>query len=257
MPEALELIRIREEEQLPCDTVPSELAHKDDQIGTGVGATHGSDVDTDPQLDMAFSESEQDVLLRHQQDLQEIILRSKVDCATGSGLLEDAASTVIAYDRLALLCFNRRPKELFDALLASPLAARVSTAGVTLQPTWAGGKLILAEGVTESTVSEAREEWHVAVRAVDEDELIGTLRSILGRDRLRVKASHGRILVPRGTSLFQLSDASIAEETQRSRGSKGPGPAINWAEVTWKIFIHIPVHTPAIPQTSASAPAEL
>jgi len=226
-----------------------------DRDSEAVAGQH-SDVETDPQLDAVLSASEQEVLLLYQQHLQETILKSKADCMSGTGSLEHTASTVVADDRLVLLSFNRRPKELFDALLTSPLALRIIAAGEELHPKWAGGKLILAEGVTEAAVSEAREAWHVAVRAADEGAVDATLRSVLGRERPRVKALDGRILVPQGTSLFQVSIPSVAGG---ARSRCGTGLTSDWADLVLirRTFIDILVEVTTLPRASASAPAEL
>lgn len=255
---ALDLICSRSLRKVHCAAVASshEPGYEEDirvDGNTIAVARHGSDIETDPQLDAVFSESEREVLLQHQQHLQETLLRSKADCATYIGPVEHASCTTAPEDRLVLLCFNRRPKELFEALLASPLAARVMAAGGEPHPKWAGGKLILAEGVTEDSISEAREAWHVAVRASDEGELDTTLRSIFGRERPRVKVTDGRILVPQGSSLFQLSNCSSTGDVY----SDGPGFAGDWADVTWNTFIHFPSKVATIPRVSFSAPAEL
>jgi len=188
--------------------------------------------------------------------LQDTILRSKTTCVTGIGSPEHAASSIDPDDSLVLLCFNRRPKELLEALLESPLAARVVAAGGNLKPEWAGGRLILAEGVTEAAISDAREAWHVAVRATDESEVDATLRSMLGRDRPRVKASDGRILVPHGTSLCHLSTSGADGEPQ---SSDGPCLASDWAGLMLirRTFIDVPTQVAAPPRASASAPVEL
>jgi hypothetical protein len=234
--EALDLIRARTSREVAGALASQEFKYD-------------GDVDTDPQLDEVLSESAREALLQHQQDLQETILRSKADCMNSVSLLEDAGSSTVPDNRLVLLCYQRRPREFFEALLTSPLAARVMAASGALQPKWAGGKLILAEGVTEASVSEVREDWHVAVRSADEGEIEATLRAVLGRQRPRVKASGGRVLVPQGTSLFQLSNSS----------SDGPGFAGDWADlvVIRRTFIDIPVGVLAAPRASASAPAEL
>ena len=118
------------------------------------------------------------------------ILRSKAVCGS-------VGVSIISGNHLVLLTFTRRPKEMYEALLSSPLAARVTAAGANPQPEWGGGKLILAVGVTEASVRGVCRAWHVAVWSADEGEVKATLRAALGRGFPRVKQSGGRMLLPR------------------------------------------------------------
>ena len=55
------------------------------------------------------------------------ILTGQVDCVS-------LGVSIISGDYLVLLNFGRRPKEMYEALLSSPLAARVIAAGANPQP---------------------------------------------------------------------------------------------------------------------------
>jgi len=166
--------------------------------------------DTDVGLDKALQESEMEVILKEQEDLHEAMLRSKIDSQQSS--LPKPAPTCADLDhRLVLLCFQRCPKELHQCLIESRLALQLVAEGVQLQPNWADGRLVLAKGVTEAALSEAREPWHVAVEASHEEEILVTLRERLGRQRPRLSES-GRFLVPQDLSLFDGSSASEHEE---------------------------------------------
>ena len=63
-------------------------------------------------------------------------------------------------------------------------------------------------------MGDARNDWHVAVRAVDEADVYEALRDMSYKVRPRLKAgSDGRRLVPDAASLFQdMSEGSDAAE---------------------------------------------
>merc|ERR1711879_241291 len=136
---------------------------------------------------------------------------SKIDTARTKQILSSDGSADRC-PRLILLGFTRCPKEMRCALLGSPLAAEMLGKGVELEPEWAEGRLILAQGVTAAAVSEAREMWHVAVRTVDEDKVHAILKQSLPcKIRPKLKGSDGRLLMPEGTSLFgDVSEGSIS-----------------------------------------------
>lgn len=214
--------------------------------------------DTDLRLEEALTESEREHLLREQAHLQEQLLRIKALEDHGSADVRGRAqNSTSSNDHLVLLCFGRRPKELYDVLRKSSLAVRVEAAGGALQPDWAGGRLILAESVTEASISEVRTEWHVAVHAADEDEVYKTLRSTMGRDRPRVKASDGRFLAPHATSLFQVSESDLAEDEQLIDEPRYLGDLADFDVQRTFIDFRAPGKAAAAPRTSASAPAAL
>ena len=80
-----------------------------------------------------------------------------------------------------MLCFTRCPKELIDALLESPLAARFAADGVELQPGWAGGRLVFADGATEAAFSDVTNPWHIAVSRTS----LSTASYLWGKFRLK------------------------------------------------------------------------
>eukprot|EP00928_Gymnodinium_smaydae_P065878 TRINITY_DN48967_c0_g1_i1.p1 TRINITY_DN48967_c0_g1~~TRINITY_DN48967_c0_g1_i1.p1 ORF type:complete len:143 (-),score=23.83 TRINITY_DN48967_c0_g1_i1:262-660(-) len=90
------------------------------------------------------------------------------------------------------------------------MAVQLAADGAALHPEFAKGRLVLAKGVTEGALSEARGPWHVAVRVADESKVYSTLRQCLGRHRPRLKKDDGRFLVPEDISLFD--DASSGSQ---------------------------------------------
>merc|ERR1712157_103160 len=135
----------------------------------------GLDTETDEGLDAALCESEEEALRQEQAHVHEAVLRSKIDAARTEQILSSDGSADRC-PRLILLGFTRCPKEMRCALLESPLAAEMIDKDVELEPEWAEGRLILAEGVTATALSEAREMWHVAVSTVDEDKIYAILK---------------------------------------------------------------------------------
>jgi len=125
--------------------------------------------------------------------------------------------------RLVLLRFSRFPKEVPEVLLASDLAKRLRTGGVELQPSWAQGKIILAEGANELAEKD-HGTWHVAVREHDEESIAEALRALPYNMRPRLKAGNGRFIV---------------EEDQADRSP--PDELGEHMEITvQRTFIHLP-----------------
>merc|ERR1712032_1486902 len=86
---------------------------------------------------------------------------------------------------LVLLDFSPFLEELIDALLASPLAARLAADGVQLQPDWAGGRPVFAAGATEADFSVVAIPWSVAVHSADEEDVLAVWRRARHRDVCR------------------------------------------------------------------------
>lgn len=136
-------------------------------------------------------------------------------------------------DRLVLLTFSRHPSQMHDALLQSELAVDLVTQGVNVQPQWADGGLLLASGVDESTVAEARQKWHVAVRETDEGRVFDALEQLPYRIRPRLKQG-GRFTVPEDSTLF--GDASDDSENEVIHDDSN-----DLVEITVeRTFFHIP-----------------
>lgn len=113
---------------------------------------------------------------------------------------------------------------------------------------------MLAEGVTELVVSEARDAWHVAVRATDEEEVHAALHSRFARDaRPRLK---DRFLVPDDVSLFADVSMSGASHGMQSADSQ-TFTAEEQDIVVNRTFLHVPTMPCASPRTSVSAPPGL
>ncbi len=129
---ALQLIRNRhmkqEDQAVPVAKTDTDLEAVVQQgIVDDVGVDTESplaEAETDTDLDVVLSESLREALLLEQQELQEAILRSKVDCPNLVAAVDSSAPTLVD-DRLLLLCFNRCPRMLFEVLLESPLPRRL------------------------------------------------------------------------------------------------------------------------------------
>jgi len=210
------------------------------------------DDETNEDLDAALCESEEEALRHEQAQLHEAILRSKTDGAGRPGSIACTDNR----SGLLLLTFTRYPKELRQALLSSPLAAEMSARGVDLEPDFAAGRLILAEGVTAAAVSEAREFWHVAVHTDHEVELYVTLRQSLPcAIRPKLKGRDGRFLVPEDASLFGDASEQLALGYSPSAG---PHLGDDWQNLQVRYtFLHMPVNPVGSPRTTVSAPAAL
>merc|ERR1740121_1606418 len=175
----------------------------------------GGQMETEVQLYEAIVQSEQDALQQEQAHVHEAILLSKLKDLPPK-LLETCADR---RDRLVLLTFTRCPQELRQALLASELAAELVNDGVELEPEYAGGRLVLAEGVTATILSEAREPWHVVVCVADEERVYAAIKhGLRSQSRPKLKGIGGRILIPGDDSWF--NDASKESEESSSAGGQ-------------------------------------
>ena len=96
---------------------------------------------------------------------------------------------------------------MHDALLAPPLAGRLRMKGVNLQPEFAQGKPVMAEGVGTREISRAPKNWHAIVRESDDAEVCEDLEDLVGNlvDLLRdaemsehLRSIHPILRVPRG-----------------------------------------------------------
>lgn len=195
----------------------------------------------DLRLKHALEKSELEALWREQEDLHRTILESKTECRPRCRKPEDSAGQP---DGLVLLCFQSCRKELIQSLLESPMALQLAADGVVLQPGFADGRIILAKGVTEAAVGEARGPWHVAVRAADEGKVYDILRECLGRQRPRVKDG-GRFPVAGDVSLF--GDASSVS-----------GTATECEDLdTFRTFLHAKLRPQAPARRTVSAPPRI
>jgi len=164
----------------------------------------GAEEETEEGLDTALRASEDDAERQYHRQLQEAQLESILLSKSTHTPPRSAESDQDGMS-LVLLLFTHFPKEFRNALLNSPLALRLSSEGVELQPPFACPRLVLAEGVTEDSICEDRGWWNVAVRAIDEDAVQEIRLTLCPDKRPRVK---DRFVVPTGVSLFDI-DSSL------------------------------------------------
>jgi hypothetical protein len=107
---------------------------------------------------------------------------------------------------IILLSFNRRPAELQQVLLNSSLAASLVDQGIDVQPTWAGGAIVLVAGLGPGVIDDEFGTWNVAVNELDEPFIFMELQKLPYKIRPRLKPGTGRRLVPVKSELFRLSD---------------------------------------------------
>lgn len=167
-----------------------------------------------------------------------------------------AASTEeIRSARHVLLEFGRCPKELCEALLASDLAEGLRARNVDVKPNWAGGRLVLAEGVDEDRVSEARGPWHVLVTANDEAMIYSVLKSLGHQIRPRLKQGC-RFVIPEDASLFlaspEASETESMDDDTASQGSGDDGAANRYCIPVSRTFVHFKESFPS-PRTVRTA----
>jgi len=234
------------------DIALAEERMQDADATIGAQIQAAAEDETDEGLEAALCQSEAEVLYHEQGQLHEALLRSKLDSvqqkASPPIMVEKTADDA---SRLVLLSFTRFPKEFRGALLASQLAARLNVQGIDLEPPWACTRLVLGHDIHEHQVSEARELWHVVVRAADEDEVHAIRLALDPKTRPRVK---NRFLVPVGISLFDVeSEWNPISGVWQTSGSVHPGT--DWRELAIvNTFLHAPTRASTVPLRAKSAP---
>ncbi|CAE8632850.1 unnamed protein product [Polarella glacialis] len=158
--------------------------------------------------------------------------------------------------RVMVLTFNRHPTCFDDALLACPLARELAKAGVDMQPPWAKGAKILAWGIDQSLIDEARVELarrHVVVCEKDEHAVHEALKKLEWKKRPTLKPGVAKSCIPQAgnTSLFQASSSGFLEglgcEESDAQGTDGEEAWAAWSAavepipyVVNRTFIEVP-----------------
>jgi len=117
--------------------------------------------------------------------------------------------------RVVVLEFERHPRDLVDALLASSPARSAAEDGVDIQPSWANGAKIFVRGLGPDSCSLPCNKpfcaSHVVVREEEEADIHEALKDLPYRLR-KLKVSTGRLqtTVPMGTAPFP-NDPSLCD----------------------------------------------
>lgn len=124
--------------------------------------------------------------------------------------------------RIVLLSFNRRPAELQQAILSSPLALSLLDKGIDVRPTWAGGAIVLVEGLEPEALDDDLLSWNVAVHDSEEPSVFEAMQKLPYKIRPRLKPGAGRRFVPDAFEFFHVSDdegysPSVDAEDGKSR----------------------------------------
>ncbi|CAE8673650.1 unnamed protein product, partial [Polarella glacialis] len=151
------------------------------------------------------------------QAVQEVLWATSVEARIAAEQAADAGpgSRSGLKGRVMVLTFNRHPPCFDDALLVCPLARELAKAGVDMQPPWAKGAKILAWGIDQFLIDEARVElapWHVVVCEKDEDAVHEALKKLEWKKRPTLKPGVAKSCIPQAgnTSLFQGTDGEEA-----------------------------------------------
>eukprot|EP00930_Biecheleria_cincta_P038674 TRINITY_DN26561_c0_g1_i1.p2 TRINITY_DN26561_c0_g1~~TRINITY_DN26561_c0_g1_i1.p2 ORF type:complete len:276 (-),score=48.95 TRINITY_DN26561_c0_g1_i1:250-1077(-) len=107
--------------------------------------------------------------------------------------------------RIVLLSFNRRPCE-FQEAIHSALASTFLGNGIDVRPSWAGGAIVLVEGLGMEDLHDDIGTWNVAVSDVDEPSIFEALQTLPCKIRPRLKPGIGRRLVPCDLDRCDVSD---------------------------------------------------
>jgi len=130
---------------------------------------------------------------------------------------------------LLVLTFSRHPAALIEALLNSPPAQAASAQGVDLQPSWARGGRVFADGVHAGLFDEELSAYQVVICEKDEDAIMASLHDLPYGIR-KLKPGMGRAAVPGRLDQFAISSAA----------SSGGDIGNDDIEVTVKnTFIHV------------------
>ena len=114
--------------------------------------------------------------------------------------------------RVVVVCFNRYPQEMDNALLDSELGRRAAEQGLEVQPTWANGAKIFVERITASDLEESRVELcprHVVVWEEDEHLVDDALDQIPYKRRPRLKPPVHKVAVPSNSNVAVPSSSRV------------------------------------------------
>ena len=125
------------------------------------------------------------------------------------------------HDRLLSLRFVINRTGMQDDLLASPLAGRLRMKGVNLQPEFAQGKPVMAEGVGTREISGAPKNWHAIVRESDDAEVCGLTRADVKERHVITEEA-----APLRTDGDGFPNAEDAEQGTDSSSSDPDGPML-------------------------------
>jgi hypothetical protein len=256
---AIELIHAREKRSLKHDNNDIDATEN----GTGQGEPRDApaiagtadvrdqtmvDESAEEALHAALRQSNDDILLQEQSQLQDAILRSNL-----KDLPPPSVKDNVDEQSLVLLSFQRFPQEFRAALLSSSLATWLLSEGVELQPAWACPRLVLARDVSEESITEDREWWNVAVWSINEDVVHAIRLKMDPAIRPRMK---DRFVVPNGASLFDVGSASSSNRhTALSHAFCGPS---DWRELIIKnTFLDAPRESASSTARSKSAPPKI
>lgn len=108
-----------------------------------------------------------------------------------------------------VLEYDKGSKKFDDPLMGSQLAVDSAARGAELQPDWAKGAKIFAEGISiEHFQGFALCNRHVVIRPEDEETLQAMLFQLTHRDRPKRKPRDGRTTVDGGSFSASISLSS-------------------------------------------------
>lgn len=144
-------------------------------------------------------------------------------------------------DPLVTLTFSRHPEKLVHALVTSPPALEACARGASLQPPWANGARVFADGVMPTDVEPDWGPYTVVIRESDESALWEHLHRKKLPYNVRKLKPGGRVCSPGCFDQFNVSEIAPAPApapTPVPASSSGPYDSIDVIVTIKNTFIH-------------------
>merc|ERR1712032_383168 len=166
---------------------------------------------------------------------------------------------------IVLLAFSRRPAELQKVIIESDFARALLDRGMNLKPDWAGGAIVMVDGLQPEDLQDDYGRWNVAVCECDEHHIHEALKKLPYNLRPRLKPGVGRQYVPGRAELFctsetdgdsmQISGAGGEEDSLSNKQTSDTCGEVNGEEIYYaRTFLHVRVK-PAASMRSAPSTA--
>jgi predicted RNA-binding protein with RPS1 domain len=206
---------------------------------------YGNDPDEEPAAEITPEQAAQ---------IQDALWGTGIEALAARGCSSSAASEQQEQvdASIVLLAFSRRPAELHKVIIESDFASALLGRGIDLKPDWAGGAIVLVEGLQPDDLQDEYGRWNVAVRECDEHYIHDALKKLPYNIRPRLKPGVGRQYVPGPAELFcaseiddnsmQISEAEDEENSLSGEQTIDPCGELNGEEIYYaRTFLHVRV----------------
>mmetsp|Transcript_46241 Transcript_46241/g.104850 ORF Transcript_46241/g.104850 Transcript_46241/m.104850 type:complete len:361 (+) Transcript_46241:266-1348(+) len=208
---------------------------------------YGDDPDEEPAAEISPEQAAK---------IQDALWGTGIQALAARGCSSSAASVHEQQEQvdasIVLLAFSRRPAELHTVIIESDFARALLDRGIDLKPDWAGGAIVMVEGLQPEDLQDDYGRWNVAVCECDEHCIHEALKKLPYNIRPRLKPDVGRQYVPGRAELFctsemdgdsmQISESEDEENSLSSEHTNDTCGEVNGEEIYYaRTFLHVRV----------------